>query len=97
MTYTHFVAGLALCLISHALTSAQTAVNGSVNDATGQPIEFANVTLLSANDSILVDGIVTGADGCFTLTGSSTPCLLHISALGFEEKQSPIRQDMSVK
>lgn len=86
MSFTHLMAELALCLTSHTLISAQSAVNGSVNDATGQPVEFANVTLLSANDSTLVDGAVTGADGNFTLTGSTTPCLLHISALGFEDR-----------
>lgn len=85
----HLMAGLAFCLASHTLMSAQTAVIGSVNDDAGRPIEFANVTLLSSNDSTLMDGTVTGTDGRFSLTRDSSSCLLHISALGFEEKTIP--------
>lgn len=54
-------------------------------DETGNPVEFANVTLLTLSDSTLVDGCVTDADGRFSVSDYPDPCFLRISAMGYEE------------
>ncbi|MCB0569620.1 MAG: TonB-dependent receptor [Phaeodactylibacter sp.] len=46
---------------------AQSQISGMVNSETGQPLSFANVLLLSAADSSLVKGQVSGEDGVYRL------------------------------
>ena len=74
-----------LCLTAHTLIAASEPITGTVVDEVGSPLEFANVTLLTLNDSILVDGTVTDAAGKFSVTDSTNPCFLRISAMGYEE------------
>ena len=77
--------GLMLCLTFHTPLAATEPTTGTVVDETGNPLEFANVTLLTVNDSTLVDGAVTGADGRFSLSGSPKSSFLRILAMGYEE------------
>lgn len=74
-----------LCLTAHTLFAASEPVTGTVTDESGFPLEFANVTLLTLNDSTLVDGTVTDIDGKFSVTDATNPCFLRISAMGYEE------------
>lgn len=87
MSLKHLMAGLMLCLTFYTLFAAPEAVTGIVKDDTGIPVEFVNVTLLTANDSTLIDGTVTDVNGNFTLSGSDIPCFLRISAMGYDEKR----------
>ena len=57
---------------------------GCVVDETQAPAPFANVVLLSANDSAFVSGTTTGADGRFTLTGHATRPIIKITYLGYK-------------
>lgn len=74
-----------LCLTFNALFAEVEAYEGIVKDNSGNPLEFVNVTLQSLNDSTLIDGTVTDAEGEFTVKGDSSPVFLKISAMGFEE------------
>lgn len=76
-----------LCLTAHALFAASEPISGTVVDEVGSPLEFANVTLLTLNDSTLVDGTVTDAAGKFSVTDTTNPCFLRISAMGYEESK----------
>ena len=68
-----------------ARAQASYSVSGTLLDAgTRQPLPFANVVLLRAQDSTLVTGAQTGEDGAFTLT-TATPGAysLRASVLGY--------------
>lgn len=80
------MAGLMLCLVFNTLNSTVPRYHGTVKDDSGAPVEFATVTLVTLNDSTLIDGTVTDENGMFSLTGQATPLFLRVSAMGFEEK-----------
>lgn len=87
MSLNHLMAGLMLCLAARTLFAASEPSTGTVVDESGSPLEFANVTLLTLNDSTFVDGAVTDTDGKFSVTDFNNPCFLRISAMGYEEPQ----------
>lgn len=85
MSLKHLMAGVMLCLTVHTLFATSEPITGTVVDESGNPLEFANVTLLTLNDSTLVDGTVTDAAGKFFVCDHTDPCFLRISAMGYEE------------
>lgn len=85
MSLKHLLAGLMLCLAAHALFATSEPISGTVVDELGNPLEFANVTLLTLNDSTLIDGAVTDAGGQFSMSDSTNSCFLRISAMGYVE------------
>ena len=74
-----------LCFTARTLFAASGLITGTVVDELGSPLEFANVTLLTLGDSTFADGAVTDTDGRFSVTDSTDPCFLLISAMGYEE------------
>ncbi len=86
MTLKQLLAVLMLCFTSHILFAANESITGTVVDEAGTPLEFVNVTLLTSNDSTLIDGTVTDINGNFSLLDSPKTSFLRISAMGFEEK-----------
>lgn len=86
MSLKYFMSGLMLCLTFHTLFAGSEPITGIVKDEAGNPLEFANVTLLTFNDSTLEDGAVTDVGGCFSLPGSPKSGFLRISAMGYDEK-----------
>lgn len=80
------MAGLMLCLVFNNLHSTVPRYRGIVKDDSGATVEFATVTLVTLNDSTLIDGTVTDENGMFSLTGKAVPLFLRVSAMGFEEK-----------
>ena len=63
----------------------QGTVKGRVQDArTGENIEYANIALLKASDSALVNGTVSEANGSFTVTAPSGRYLLRVTFIGYE-------------
>lgn len=59
---------------------------GGVFDSEGQPLEFANVVVLSLPDSVLIKGTVTNSKGEFTLS-LDTPIdsvLFKVSLVGYQ-------------
>ncbi|MDR2915561.1 MAG: outer membrane beta-barrel protein [Tannerella sp.] len=68
-------------------------IKGSVVEKTSDdPIEAANVRLLSSRDSTMKAGVATGNNGSFSLK-NITPgtYLLHISYIGYEPIYQPLR------
>jgi len=84
MSLRNLVAGLLLCPVLDTLFAATPSHVGRVRDNSGNPLEFANVTLQSLNDSTLIDGTVTDSAGAFAVTGNGMPAFLRVSAMGFE-------------
>lgn len=75
-----------LCLYVNTIFAATPKYDGRVADNYGNPVEFANVTLLSLKDSTLIDGTITDNSGKFAVSGNGSPILLRITAMGFEDK-----------
>ncbi len=62
---------------------AQT-LTGKVFDELKQPLPYANVVLLTSQDSVFVEGTVTDKDGRFSLFKvSENACLIRISSIGY--------------
>lgn len=80
------MAGLLLCLTSNTLFAEAETYKGMVKDEYGNPLEFVNVSLQSLNDSTLIDGTVTDAEGKYTVKGDGSSVFLKISAIGFEDR-----------
>ena len=59
MSLKNLMAGLMLCLVFNTLHSTVPRYRGMVKDDSGVPVEFATVTLVTLNDSTLIDGTVT--------------------------------------
>ena len=73
---------LALPMIAWA---QQGTVKGRVVDArTGENIEYANVALLKAKDSTLVNGTVSEGNGSFAVTAPYGRYLLRVTFMGYE-------------
>ena len=75
-------------LLLFVLFMAQTVhgqtLSGTVSDAHHAPIAFANIVVLSPDDSTFVSGTTSQADGSFTLTSIQKGQLLKVSCIGYE-------------
>ena len=76
---------LAASLTSLMLHAQDKNISGRLVDEQQQPVEYANVVLLSLPDSAFVAGVVSDAQGAFQLTHSGNGSLLRISCVGFAE------------
>ena len=66
------------------LSASATDFKGRVCDSQHNPVAFANVSLLNAQDSTFLCGAVTDVQGAFTLSVNSTEaCLLKVSCMGY--------------
>ncbi|MDR1356895.1 MAG: outer membrane beta-barrel protein, partial [Tannerellaceae bacterium] len=84
---------LPLAFILFAFTAkAAVPVSGKIIDAaSGNPLEYANVVLLSLPDSAFVEGTVSDESGSFRLEGAvSGKYLLKVSYIGFENEFIPV-------
>ena len=85
----HFLLLAILSLFGAAALSAQTQVQGRVVDVQGEPLAFANILLLTAADSALVKGDISGEDGTFVFTGiPADDYRLMLSMVGYAELYS---------
>ena len=57
---------------------------GKVVDEQGQPIEYANVAVLSKADSTVVCGTVTAEDGTFNIITNETDGIMMVAILGYQ-------------
>lgn len=72
---------------------SQAQISGAVQSAEGEPLPFVNVLLLSATDSTLVKGEISGDDGTFVLTDlTASDYRLLFSMVGYAEQYSDIFQ-----
>lgn len=80
----HLTLSLAL-ILSLSFSSIQAQLKGTLIDENKQPIEFANVTLYSLPDSVMITGAVSDVKGNFSLNGNGTDdAFLEISFIGYE-------------
>lgn len=86
MSLRNLMAGLLLCLTANTLFAEVRTYKGNVKDDSGNPLEFVNVTLQNLNDSTLIDGAVTDAEGKFSVRGNGNSVFLKVSAMGFEDR-----------
>lgn len=86
MSLRNLMAGLLLCLTVNTLFAEVKTYKGNVKDDSGNPLEFVNVTLQNRNDSTLIDGAVTDAEGKFSVSGDGNSVFLKVSAMGFEDR-----------
>ena len=64
---------------------AQGGVTGRVVDKrTGENIEYANIALLKASDSSLVNGTVSERNGTFSLTAPYGRYILRVTFIGYD-------------
>ncbi|WP_190277471.1 TonB-dependent receptor domain-containing protein [Adhaeribacter rhizoryzae] len=69
--------------------SGQTLINGQVQEESGKAFPFANVLLLSAHDSALVKGMLSGETGLYRFENVKPgPYLVSISAVGYKQTYS---------
>ena len=76
---------LATSLTTLLLHAQETTLIGQLVDEQQQPIEYANVVLLSQPDSAFVAGVVSDAQGAFRLVNPGRGSLLRISCVGFAD------------
>lgn len=95
---------LPLCLLIFLCSFSgfsQHSVEGSVQDPTGQPVAFANIILLNAQDSTSVyKGAVSSEDGNFTVKDvEENDYLLKVSFVGFTEllRKIEVNKDLQLK
>lgn len=74
---------LLLFLLSLSAKGYSQHITGQVLDESKQPLEFANVVLLSLPDSAFVQGTVSDEKGNFTLTSTGKQEMLRISSIGY--------------
>ncbi len=69
--------------------SGQTLVHGQVQETMGNPFPFANVLLLSAQDSVLVKGMLSGETGSYRFENVKPGSyLVATSAVGYQQTYS---------
>ena len=74
-------------MILAALTASAKAKGdwkGKVVDENGNPIEYANVAVLSRADSTVVCGTVTAEDGTFNIITNETDGIMMVAILGYQ-------------
>ena len=88
---------ISICLlISAGLTSyALKDWEGRVVDASGEPVAYANVALLSKADSTIISGTVTDEDGTFSIA-SDEDGILMVAMLGYETMYLTPSEDMHI-
>lgn len=73
-----------LFLFTRITASAQT-IGGKITDEQNQPVEFANVVLLSQQDSSFVQGTISREDGSFQMAITARqPYILKVSSVGYQ-------------
>ena len=89
---------LSFAVSSISCFSQDYSVSGFVNDASGEPIAFANVILMKALDSSAVRGISTNDKGFFLLDKlSSDAYLFRFSFMGYADVYKPVVVDKSIE
>ncbi|CAN5917605.1 outer membrane beta-barrel family protein [soil metagenome] len=79
-------AGLLFCIFSSAAIQSEFSLSGRVLDAEQKPVPYAVVSLIKAEDSTLVKGVIADEMGNFSFeNNASGKFLLQINATGFSQ------------
>ena len=73
------------------VSKAQT-IKGRIIDELSQPIPFANIVMLSLNDSAFVQGTISNGDGNFSIETDKKEGILKISSVGYKTIYTDARQ-----
>jgi hypothetical protein len=85
----HFLLIASISLLSAAILSAQTQVQGRIVDERGEPLAYANILLLTAADSAFVKGEVADELGVFRFAGLEPGAYrCQISMVGYPSGRS---------
>lgn len=71
-------------------------INGVVVDEKDEPIAYASISLLEANDSTFITGTTTNMDGKFSMTGDMQNKILKVSYVGYATQYLEPMSDMRV-
>ena len=82
---TRCAALMALMMITSMTLAATQDVGGCVTNQNGDPLEFVNVSLLSA-DSIYIQGATTNDKGRFLIESPVKGCILRLSYIGYHTR-----------
>ncbi len=78
-------------LLLSASALAQSKLRGKALDEKQQPLSFANVVLLNAKDSSLVNGSTTDSTGAFEFSASTIGAhILSVSLMGYQTLYQPV-------
>ena len=79
---------LLLFIIPYWINYIQGQISGIVIDRKGFPIPYANVSVLSAGDSLFVKGGVADSTGHFQITDMEPdkPYMLRLSSVGYKTR-----------
>ncbi len=76
---------LIILSISYSGLAQTVHLKGRVTDeSSGDPLEFANIALLSASDSAVVTGGMTGLDGTFNFDADAGSYIFRVGFIGYE-------------
>ena len=79
------------CLLSTQQLKSQSVIHGTIKDATGKLLQFANVLLLKSNDSSLVKGIISDASGKYYFENiKNGKYLVTATFIGMNQVYTPI-------
>lgn len=81
-----------LCIAFYLTATAQN-ITGKVIDETNQPLEFANIVLLSLPDSTFIQGTISNQAGIFTLPTNGQSGILRISSIGYANVYKPCKEN----
>lgn len=82
-----------LCLFTLQTTIAQIKISGNIVDTeTQKPIEYANILIFTASDSVMIAGVVSDEKGAFIVNNVPTnqSIFARFQFLGYESKKVPI-------
>ncbi|MBO7118629.1 MAG: carboxypeptidase regulatory-like domain-containing protein, partial [Bacteroidales bacterium] len=72
-----------MMILAGVTASAKEDWKGRVIDQKGEPVEYANVVVLSKADSSVVCGTVTAEDGTFNITTNETDGIMMVAMIGY--------------
>jgi len=76
--------------VALSIQSIAQTYSGTINDENGLPMEFVTVSLRTLPDSAVVSGVVTDADGQFTLECADTGDFIQVSMIGYMTENLPL-------
>lgn len=73
-----------ISIIMLPIVSYAQSIKGRVIDELSQPLPFANIILLSLNDSSYIQGTISKDNGMFEIGTTNKNCILKVSSIGYK-------------
>jgi len=89
---------LSLMILFNTISVGQSVIRGKVvEEGTGSPLEFSNISLMLPADSSMVSGTVSGQGGRFELQAQPGNYLLRVGFIGYEELWQEVSLERGTK